>query len=678
MSSTPDKPDLAPLADKYDIVGELGGRDHTRSYVGSRKADGRDVQITVMRAAAEVAEGKAIAQFAADANLLVNLSHPNVPQVLEGRWIGDDVFALISDRIHGTSLEKLMTGERIPNARIADILADVDGVLEWARGERLAHRGVTPDGILVERGTGKVYVSLSPTDAPKTNRPDPRDDARTIGALALAMLTAKPMADDHNGTLADMRPDLPQRVVDATERVAACTINDEQPNIAAYLASIAMADAIKEGEVEVARVDAEFRAAMKAEREKWEAEQQACQLANEEQARKFAEERAEYERRVAKEREQLATARGEIDKRRGEVQQARAELDQARSEFKAKKSELEHRVKDIDRHAKDLEKEKRDVEKRSRELEKHARLLEKQKAELEAKNRELAAAAALVATAGGSSDTSVEALKARLTQPIDERSRPDVPLDLIAEDSIDDEVEEESEVEPAREIAGGIESVEDIHAPWTPIEETDPWGVPLVTDEPVAGITYEAAALAEPEPSGDRRPWAVPVAVAGLILLIAGTVYGVTHRSNAARPTMVASAPTAAVIHRPDSAVVTTPPITDSAAGLVAAPVLADSARFTALRDSIIEADAARRARRAREAADDAAAARARAAPVIIDSLGQKWSTVPPPPLTSVIRTIGDSATRARRDSARRDSIARAKPDTLVKPDTGSTVRRIR
>src|SRR5450759_538622 len=195
MSSTQKKPDLSPLQDRYDIVGEVGGRDHIRSYVGKRKEDGRDVLITVVLAAAEVAEGKMIAQFAADANLLATLSHPNVPQVIEGRWIGDDAFALVSDRIQGTTVAQLMKGERIANPRIADILGDVDGVLEWARGERLAHRGVMPDGITIERGTSKVFVSLSPTDASKTNRPDARDDARTIGALALAMLTAKPMTD---------------------------------------------------------------------------------------------------------------------------------------------------------------------------------------------------------------------------------------------------------------------------------------------------------------------------------------------------------------------------------------------------------------------------------------------------------------------------------------------------
>src|SRR5262249_36883665 len=139
------------------------------------------------------------------------LSHPNVPRILEARWIGDDAFALVTSRVQGTTLAELLKGDRMSNPKIADILADVDGVLTWARGEHIAHRGGTPRDVWIERGTGKVFVVMTPTDAARTNRPEEHDDARTIGGLSLAMLTAKPFADDEDASLAVMRPDLPQR-----------------------------------------------------------------------------------------------------------------------------------------------------------------------------------------------------------------------------------------------------------------------------------------------------------------------------------------------------------------------------------------------------------------------------------------------------------------------------------
>lgn len=665
MSSTQDKPlDITPLADKYDIAGEYSAQGHNRLYPARRKEDGRDVLVTVMRAAADVAQGKAIAQFAADANLLTTLTHPNVPRVLEGRWIGDDAFALVTERVQGTTLADLLKGERLTNPRIADILGDVDGVLEWARGERLSHRNVTPDGITIERGTNRTYVSLSPTDAPKTNRPDERDDARTIGTLALAMLTARPMADDHDGTLINMRPDLPQRVIDATEKVATSSINDELPDVTAYLAALAMADAIKEGEVEVARVEAEFRALMKAEREKWEDEQNASQLAHEEQARKFAEERAEYERRAAKEKEQLATARGEVDKRRIEVQEARAELDQARAVYKQKKSEIEARAKQLDKHMSELEKQKRSLEKRTKQLERRA-------ADLEERNKELQALTALAASAapaavdaqGNASPTSMEGLLERLKHA-GEADRTTQPMSVVDDDDVEDIDEPRQD---AVEVMAEAVAAEEEVAAWTPIEAAEPWTVPLDTDEPVRAITYEAAALPEPEKKAGRPAWMVPAAIAGVVVLLAGTAYGISRResSSQAAGSVVATTPTAAVV-RPDTAAqpsgIAVP--TDSAAGALAP--LSDSTRFIAIRDSIAAADAARRVRRERAAADAAVEAQRRRAQTVTDSNGTVWSLIPPDSLDRLRRA--DSVAKARRDS-----IARIRPDTLVRRDNDPT-----
>lgn len=623
MSTTQEKPlDLSALSDKYDIGGEYGALGANRRYPARRKEDGRDVLITVLRASPEVAQGKAIAQFAADANLLASLNHPNVPQVIEGRWVGDDAFALVTDRIHGMTLAELLRGERMTNPRVADILGDVDGVLQWARGERLSHRNVTPDSVWVERGTNRVFVSLSPTEAPKTNRPDERDDARVIGSLAMAMLTAKPMADDHDGTLINMRPDLPQRVVDATEKVVACTINDESPNISGYLAALAMADAIKEGEVEVARVDAEFRAQMKAEREKWESEQQQWQLATDEQARKFAEERAEYERRSAKEREQLATARAEVDKRRTEVEEARTELDEARSAYKLKKSELEARAKQVDKHMSDLEKHKRTLEKRAAALERRA-------ADLEQRNRELQDLALLAGAA------------AVPVQPVAALEEPVEDIDEPRQDDV-------------RVMEEAIEADEEVKA-WTPIEAAEPWVVPLESDEPVRAIQYEAAAVPEPAEKGKRPAWMIPAGIAGAVLLIGGAAWGISRNDDDRLPVQTVTSTNRVTT---PAAATPAPVRTDSAAGTLA-PV-SDSAVFTAIRDSIVAADEARRIRRAR-AAELAAAAEAaeRARPrTYTDSTGTVWTIGTPPP------------------AARRDTIRpKPRPDTTVRVRSDTMTR---
>lgn len=628
MSSTLEKPlDLSNLAESYDILGEFAGSNHTRTYQARRLSDGKDVLITVLEASPDVAQGKAIAQFAADANLLTKISHPNVPRVVEARWIGDGAFALVTERIQGTTLAEQLKGERLTKPRIAAILGDVDGVLNWARGERLSHRNVTPESIWVERGTGKVFVILSPTEAPKTNRPDARDDARTIGQLAMAMLTAKPMSEEHDGSLFGMRPDLPERVATATEKVAACTINDETPDIPAFLASLAMADAIKEGELEVARVDAEFRAQLKAEREKWEAEQEACRLSNENQAKKFAEERAEYERRSAKERQQLVDARGEIDKRSTELQAARTELDQARAAYKQKKSELESRAKLVDKHMADLEKQKRNLEKRAAELARHAE-------ELEAKNKELTALAALATAAGTQVPAPLEeeevsgmTLEQRI-EHVGEINRPTQPVPVVDDPEFDEPAEDDVEIisnAVEAEIAQPDEPVE----PWSPIEAAEPWAVPLETDEPVKAITYEAAAVPE-KPKKSRPAWAVPAGIAGAVVLLVGSALAINHQKS--EPTTTVATTTQ---HAPSNTTTPTTVVTpttttvDSAAGSIA-PTTADSS-FAALRDSIAAADEARRARLERQAEQAQAEKRAAAPRTYTDSTGKIWYYDRPP-----------------------------------------------
>jgi hypothetical protein len=437
------------------------------------------------------------------------------------------------------------------------------------------------------------------------------------------------------------------------------TVNDAEPNVSAYLASLAMADAIKEGELEVSRVDAEFRASMKAEREKWEAEQLACQLAAEAQAMRFAEERAEYERRTAKERGQLESVRTEIDKRRAEVQRARQELDQARVEFKHKKAELEARVKEIDRHARDLEKEKRVLERRTRDLDR--------------RNRELEAASAAAAA-----ETSIAGLKARLTRPQpgpDEINRPTLPLPVVTDAHIADFDDDRQEEIPTKELAGGIESTEDIHAPWSPIEEVTPWTVPLEIGEPASAMEYESAAMPLPEHVG-RGGWTVPAAIVGFvgIFVVAALVLRQhsTGRSNS---------PTASMLARPDTAAMPAIPargvtvaIVDSAGGEIV-PALSDSAEFTTLRDSIDQADARQAARRAKAASEAAAAEKARAvAPVVTDSNGVQWTTAPP--LDSAKQALANAAKRdstARKDSTKRDTLVKPKPDTGTSPRPPAT-----
>jgi hypothetical protein len=64
--------------------------------------------ITVVHAPQEDANN-ALAHLASDTQLLTNTSHPNVPRVHAGQWLGADTYAVIGDPVHGTPLSELVS-----------------------------------------------------------------------------------------------------------------------------------------------------------------------------------------------------------------------------------------------------------------------------------------------------------------------------------------------------------------------------------------------------------------------------------------------------------------------------------------------------------------------------------------------------------------------------------------
>src|SRR3979409_1577546 len=119
MRDTKHSPDLSSLETDYELVGELTGSGDARSYMATRKGeetkrhgDQTGVVITVVTTP-EGDEANALTHLAADTQLLARMTHRRLIPVVEGRWIGDDAFAVVTQRITDPSLaQKLATGEK--------------------------------------------------------------------------------------------------------------------------------------------------------------------------------------------------------------------------------------------------------------------------------------------------------------------------------------------------------------------------------------------------------------------------------------------------------------------------------------------------------------------------------------------------------------------------------------
>jgi hypothetical protein len=360
-------PDLKALADRYEVLGELRGADDLRSYLARRRGDGADVTILVARAP-RGGGNNALTHYAADTQLLTNIGHAGMPRVLEGRWLGSDSVAVVSERVRGSTLSALTSGdEPMSFPRVAAILQQVNGVLEWARSHGVVHRGVSLDSITVEDGSGRALVSLIPTAIPLEGVPDACADSRVLGALAFELLTGEAYGGgDPLAEMKQLRPQLAQRVRDEVRGMLKCqsTQDADVPDVHTFIAMIATADEMRLGEEERARLEAELVQKHRLECERWEAE------------------RKRLEDRIAADDRCLKEQRAALDASEAEHQQ-RLTADLAALE--AQRQQADERTRIAEEHAARAEARAREIEERAHALEERTHALDSREADLEQK-----------------------------------------------------------------------------------------------------------------------------------------------------------------------------------------------------------------------------------------------------------------------------------------------------
>ena len=225
---------LTELGDTYQVLTELHRTPSSRTYLARHLELNRDVTITVVRAAGDMA---ALKRFAADVERLKTARHAHVIPVIEGRWLGDDSFAVARARVRGSTLDQLVSAVGpVPLPRIATTMGEVSAALDWARTSGIGNRTVAPDAMIFQQGSGRVLLAMDPAPPGSGAIADICNDTRTLGRLAWAMLAGRPYADAWGTSLATLRPDLSPSIVRETEAFVNC--RGAKRDMAAYIAML--------------------------------------------------------------------------------------------------------------------------------------------------------------------------------------------------------------------------------------------------------------------------------------------------------------------------------------------------------------------------------------------------------------------------------------------------------
>ncbi|HEX9164697.1 MAG TPA: protein kinase, partial [Gemmatimonadales bacterium] len=207
----------AALGTAYRLERELGGGGMSRVFLAEEVRLGRKVVVKVLPP--EMGAGVNVDRFEREIQLAARLQHPHIVPLLTAGSEGDLLY-YVMPYIEGESLRaKLAREGELPVREAVQILREVLDALRYAHSERVVHRDIKPDNVMLSRGhalvtdfgvakavsesTGESSLTslgvalgtpayMSPEQAAADPHVDHRADLYAVGALAYEMLTGRP------------------------------------------------------------------------------------------------------------------------------------------------------------------------------------------------------------------------------------------------------------------------------------------------------------------------------------------------------------------------------------------------------------------------------------------------------------------------------------------------------
>jgi len=140
----------------YQALQEIGRGGMAVVYKGVQPSLNRTVAIKVLpERFARTPE--MFQRFDREANVVAQLNHPNIVQVIDRGREGDTLF-IVMEYVEGDSLDKLIQ-QRISIAQALDFALQICDALEYAHAKGVVHRDLKPSNILVDRQSGRAKIA---------------------------------------------------------------------------------------------------------------------------------------------------------------------------------------------------------------------------------------------------------------------------------------------------------------------------------------------------------------------------------------------------------------------------------------------------------------------------------------------------------------------------------------
>ena len=211
------------LGSAYTLERELGGGGMSRVFVAEDTALGRKVVVKVLHP--DLAEGLSVERFKREVRLAARLQHPHIVPLLASGELGSGVLYYTMPLVDGESLRARLEREgSVPIPDVIRVLREVAGALAYAHRQRVVHRDVKPENILLAEG-GAVVTDFGIAKAIAAARDGDDEQAvrrsATLTSAGTSLGTPAYMAPEQGaGDAVDHRADLYALGVVAYEMLA--------------------------------------------------------------------------------------------------------------------------------------------------------------------------------------------------------------------------------------------------------------------------------------------------------------------------------------------------------------------------------------------------------------------------------------------------------------------------